>query len=167
MKEKGFYFIGSNYLKNNAFFVSDKFQKNIYFKKLKIDLSSLNIDSNFRESRDTNGNLNYLSKDKALVNIYDCEVVDISENNFKIKKVRDYYGNKKSKPVDMLNEITKEYIRTFPSAKEAAKFIGKESSSSEINNCCNKKVMKNGKIKESFGGYRWRRSEINFKLNVK
>ena len=34
----------------------------------------------------------------------------------------------------------------------------------QINNCCNKKVMKNGKIKESFGGYRWRRSEINFKL---
>ena len=84
-----------------------------------------------------------------------------------VKKVRDYYGNQKSKPVDMLNEVTKEYITTFSSAKEAAKFIGKESSSSEINNCCNKKVMKNGKIKESFGGYGWRRSEINFKLDVK
>jgi hypothetical protein len=91
MKEKGFYFIGSNYLKNNAFFVSDKFQKNIYFEKLKIDLSSLNIDSNFRESRDTNGNLNYLSKDKALVNIYDCEVVDLSDNNFKIKKIKHFF----------------------------------------------------------------------------
>ena len=67
----------------------------------------------------------------------------------------------------MLNAITKEYIRTFPSAKEAARFIGKESSSSEINNCCNKKVMKNGKVKEEFGGYSWRRSVGKFELNIK
>jgi len=92
MDEKGYYFLGTNRLKNNAFFISKYFDRTKYFPKIIINNLEYYTNNNFRESRDANGNLNYLSKDKALVNIYDCEVVDLSNDNFKIKKIRDFFN---------------------------------------------------------------------------
>ncbi len=91
MDEKGYYFLGTNRLKNNAFFISKFFDKIKYFPKIIINNLEYYTNNNFRESRDVNGNLNYLSKDKALTNIYDCEVVDLSNNSFLIKKIRDFF----------------------------------------------------------------------------
>lgn len=91
MDEKGYYFLGTNRLKNNAFFISKCFDRIKYFPKIIINNLEYYTNNNFRESRDVNSNLNYLSKDKALANIYDCEVVDLSNNSFPIKKIRDFF----------------------------------------------------------------------------
>ncbi len=91
MDEKGYYFLGTNRLKNNAFFISQHFDKKKYFPNIIINDLEYYINNNFRESRDLNGNLNYLSKKKALENIYDCEVVDLSNSNYKLKKLRNFY----------------------------------------------------------------------------
>ena len=91
MDEKGYYFLGTNRLKNNAFFISKCFDRTKYFPKIIINNLEYYTNNNFRESRDVNSNLNYLSKDKALANIYDCEVVDLSNNSFPIKKIRDFF----------------------------------------------------------------------------
>ena len=91
MGEKGYYFLGTNRFKNNAFFITKNFDKKEYFPKIIINNLEYYTNSNFRESRDVNENLNYLSRGKALANISDCEVVDLSNNNFKIKKIRDVF----------------------------------------------------------------------------
>ena len=60
------------------------YQRNIkkkYFKNLRIDKSKSNVDSNFRESRNLNNKLNYLSGNKKIKEIINCEVV-----NLEIKK---------------------------------------------------------------------------------
>ena len=93
MDKKGFYFVGSNFLKNNAFFVSKKYKKKKYFKNLKIDKSKSNVDSNFRESRDLNNKLNYLSGNKKINAIIDCKVVDLKNRKKKIVKIRNLLSN--------------------------------------------------------------------------
>ena len=89
MSKKNYYFIGSNSLKNNAFFVSNDFPMNQYFKKLELESLDYYVDSNVRESRDITGNLNYLSGEKKLNEILDCEVVDISDDINKKIKIKD------------------------------------------------------------------------------
>ena len=89
MSKKNYYFIGSNSLKNNAFFVSNDFPMNQYFKKLELESLDYYVDSNVRESRDITGNLNYLSGEKKLNEILDCEVVDISGDINKKIKIKD------------------------------------------------------------------------------
>ena len=93
MDKKGFYFVGSNFLKNNAFFVSKKYKKKKYFKNLKIDNSKSNVDSNFRESRDINNKLTYLSGNKKIKEILNCKVVNLENRKKKIVKLRDLLGN--------------------------------------------------------------------------
>ena len=93
MDKKGFYFVGSNFLKNNAFFVSKKYKKKKYFKNLKIDNSKSNVDSNFRESRDLNNKLNYLNGNKKIKEILNCKVVNLENRKKKIVKIRDLLGN--------------------------------------------------------------------------
>ena len=46
-------------------------------------------DSNIRESRDPKVNLNYLSGQKKLKEIYDCEVIDLSSDLEKKVKIKD------------------------------------------------------------------------------
>ncbi len=90
MKKKNFYFIGTNSVRNNAFFISNDYPIDQYFKNLKIEDINYYVDSNIRESRDIKGNLNYLSGEKKLIEIYDCEVVDLSsdiEKKIKIKEI--------------------------------------------------------------------------------
>ena len=89
MSKKNYYFIGSNSLKNNAFFVSNDFPMNQYFKKLELESLDYYVDSNVRESRDITGNLNYHSGEKKLNEILDCEVVDISDDINKKIKIKD------------------------------------------------------------------------------
>ena len=88
MDKKGFYFVGSNFLKNNAFFISKKYKKDRYLKNLKIDKSKININSYFRESRNKSKKLNYLSGKNKLKEILDCKVVNLSNNQKKIIKLR-------------------------------------------------------------------------------
>jgi hypothetical protein len=89
MAKKNFYFIGTNSVRNNAFFVSNDYPIDKYFKNLRIEDINYYVDSNIRESRDINGNLNYLSDEKKLKEIYDCEVVDLSSSIEKKVKIKD------------------------------------------------------------------------------
>jgi hypothetical protein len=89
MTKKNFYFIGTNSVRNNAFFVSNDYPKEEYFKNLKIEDLSYYVDSNIRESRNKMGNLNYLSGKKKIKEIQDCEVIDISSDINKRVKIKD------------------------------------------------------------------------------
>lgn len=84
MESKGFYFLGSNLRRNNAFFISKEFDKNIFFPNIKISDISENVDCNIRESRGVKGELTYLSGNDRIEKIRDCEIVDL-EKNRKIK----------------------------------------------------------------------------------
>ena len=90
MNKKNFYFLGSNLLKNNAFFVSNKFKKEKFFKNLIIKGLEDSTNANFTESRDIEGNLNYLDLKKRIKEISECEVVDLSiskNKNVKLKSL--------------------------------------------------------------------------------
>ena len=91
MEKKNFYYIGTNLFNNNIFFISKKFSKEKYFKNLVIGKSEYNGDAFFRESRDKDGNLNYLSGKKKLREISECKVVDLGNNNV-IKKISEVYN---------------------------------------------------------------------------
>ena len=90
MNKKGYYFLGVNRLRNNAFFINKDFPKLEFFSNIhELDLSKC-TKSNFSESRNTNGELNYLTKEEGINEIKECEVVDltINENSlFKIKNL--------------------------------------------------------------------------------
>jgi hypothetical protein len=88
MNKKNFYFLGSNLLKNNAFFVSNEFKKEKFFKNLIIDRLEDSTNSNFTESRDIVGNLNYLDSKKRIKEISECEVVDLSVSKNKNVKLK-------------------------------------------------------------------------------
>lgn len=89
MKNKRYYFIGSNSTCNNAFFISENFNKNDYFSNLLIRDLNYYVNSNIRESRDINNKLNYLTGSKKIENIKDCEVVDLSKETRPIVKILD------------------------------------------------------------------------------
>ena len=89
MEKKNFYFIGVNLMRNNAFFISKEFQKNDYFKNLEIDKLEQIKEANFRESRDKNGKLNYLSGMEKLKEILKCEVVDLSDQSLPKVRIKD------------------------------------------------------------------------------
>ena len=93
MVKKNYYFIGTNSVKNNAFFVSNDYPIDQYFKNLKIRDIDYYVDTNIRESRDIKRNLNYLSGEKKLREIYDCEVIDLSVDVKKKVKIRDIIIN--------------------------------------------------------------------------
>ena len=94
MVKKNYYFIGTNSVKNNAFFVSNDYPIDQYFKNLKIREIDYYVDTNIRESRNIKGNLNYLSGEKKLREIYDCEVIDLSVDVKKKVKIRDIIINR-------------------------------------------------------------------------
>ena len=89
MAKKNFYFIGTNSVKNNAFFVSKDYPKEEYFKNLEIENLTYYTDSNIRESRNTKGDLNYLSGKKKIKEIQDCEVIDVSSDTNRKVKIKD------------------------------------------------------------------------------
>jgi len=87
MKEKNFYFIGTNLFRNNAFFVSDKFSKNDFFKNLEINDLSSSVNAHFSESRNLKKELNFLKYNERLKEILSCEVVDLTQGDDKIVKL--------------------------------------------------------------------------------
>jgi len=94
MNEKGFIFVGSNELNNNAFFIQKKYENN-----LNINLPDTNnlkkfTISNIRESRDKNGILNYLRKEDRLKAIENCEVIDLSNSKKERIKIKDLLNKK-------------------------------------------------------------------------
>jgi len=89
MTKKFFYFIGTNSVRNNAFFVSNDYPKEEYFKNLEIKDLSYYVNSNIRESRNKMGNLSYHSGKKKIAEIQDCEVIDISSGINKRVKIKD------------------------------------------------------------------------------
>ena len=88
MDKKNFYFLGTNLFRNNAFFVSKDFNKEKFFKDLKVNDIHNSTDANFTESRDENGNLNYLKSKKRIEKILECEVVDLTNYKNKIVKLK-------------------------------------------------------------------------------
>ena len=86
MIKKNFYLIGTNSTKNNAFFISNKFKEDEYFPNIKIQNLDYYTDFNYRESRDKNNELNYISGKNRINEIKDCNVVDLKDNK-KIKKI--------------------------------------------------------------------------------
>ena len=89
MDRKGYYFIGSNLQKINAFFISKEFKKEHFFKNIKIKSLDQYTDSNIRDSRDDKNNLNYLSGDLKLKEIENCEVVNLKDNKHELTKLKD------------------------------------------------------------------------------
>ena len=91
MKNKGFYFIGTNTFKNNAFFINEDYPFKDYFKNFnKINYLDLETyaDSVFSESRNKSGKLNYLRGKSRLDEIKECEIIDFSDNNGTLKKIK-------------------------------------------------------------------------------
>lgn len=89
MGEKNFIFIGTNQFRCNAFFINKDF-----IEKIKINIPNQNnidefVNSYFRESRDKEGNLNYLDKKDILETIKDCEVIDLNSGIDKKIKIKD------------------------------------------------------------------------------
>ena len=84
MESKNFYFLGSNLRRNNAFFVSKTFSKNIFFPNIKISNISENVDCNIMESIDRKGELNFISGYDRINEIKNCEIIDLKKNS-KIK----------------------------------------------------------------------------------
>lgn len=79
LDEKGYFFIGSNRVGNNAFFVSNEFSG-----KFNFDVSDLGrfTDWRVRESRDSNGNLTYLSGSKRILEIHGLPIFNINTGTF-------------------------------------------------------------------------------------
>ena len=89
MKSKNYYFIGTNLQKMNAFFVSNDYKKEEIFHNIQIrDLKNY-TDSNIRDSRDKNYNLNFLSGKSKLKEIENCEVINLESNNRDLVKIKD------------------------------------------------------------------------------
>jgi len=94
MENKNFYFVGSSLFRNNAFFISNDFDKNKYFSNLIIGEYEKYIDSNFSESRNKANKLNYLNKKKQIDTIMNCEVIDLSNQNKQLKKIKEILDKK-------------------------------------------------------------------------
>ena len=89
MYEKNFIFIGTNQFRCNAFFVNKD-----YIEMINVKIPNQNnidefVNSYFRESRDKEGNLNYLDKKDILEKIKDCEVIDLNSGIDKKIKIKD------------------------------------------------------------------------------
>jgi hypothetical protein len=89
MKEKNYYFLGTNLQKMNAFFISNDYKKSEFFENIIVSDLKNYVDSNIRDSRDKNYNLNYLSGDNKLKEIEDCEVINLENENHQLVKIKD------------------------------------------------------------------------------
>lgn len=89
MKKKGYYFVGTNLQKINAFFISEKFNKEDFFEKIIIKDLKFYTDSNIRDSRDKKYNLNFLTGENKIKEIRDCEVINLENENYKLVKIKD------------------------------------------------------------------------------
>ena len=91
MNQRKYVFVGSNIACFNAFFVLES-----EVKKLNLTLPDINdltkyTTSFFRESRSIDGKLNYLSGKQRLKEIENCEVIDLSNQEKKLVKIKNIY----------------------------------------------------------------------------
>ena len=89
MDQKGYYFIGTNMQKNNAFFISKNFTKEYFFNEIKIKSLDSYTNSNIRESRDKNNQLSYLSGVKKIKEIVNCEVINLKDGKEQLVKLKE------------------------------------------------------------------------------
>ena len=94
LEKKNYTFVGTDISKLNAFFVS-----NLELNKISLDIPNKNdlqkfTNSNLRESRDKNGNLSYLSGNKKINEIKDCEIIDVSNDKEKLLTIKELYNLK-------------------------------------------------------------------------
>ena len=82
LKTKGFSFIGSNGLKNNAFFVLNE-----YLNLISLDQPSQNLfeytDAKYREGRDIDNKLTFHTPQDVIKIIANCEIIDLKDNRKK------------------------------------------------------------------------------------
>ena len=84
---KGFVFLGTNLFKNNAFFVNSDFKDNLFLEIPNNNELNSFTNASFRESRDINNKLNFIDPKDILNEIKKCDVVDLSNNEHKVKKI--------------------------------------------------------------------------------
>jgi hypothetical protein len=89
LRNRNFVFIGTNRVGNNAFFVKQNCVDNLNI-SLKDDLE-IYTDWRIRESRDINGNLNYLSGIERMKEISEVPVVELKTNS--IKPLKEFLKN--------------------------------------------------------------------------
>lgn len=91
MEGKGYYLLGINRLRNNAFFINNDFPKKNFFKKIQ-EMNLIDCtDANFSESRDIKGNLNFLRSNQKINEIKDCQIINLESNKNKLIKVKDLF----------------------------------------------------------------------------
>ena len=61
----------------------------IFFPNINLRKLSCYSDSNIRDSRDRNYNLNYLQGDKKLREIEECKVINLADDKNKVIKIKD------------------------------------------------------------------------------
>ena len=89
MSKKNLTFVGSNLMRNNAFFVRKDLLKKLSLKNITQKNLKNYVDANFREGRNTKGELSYLSKDEIIKKIKNCEVIDLKKSiKLKIKSIK-------------------------------------------------------------------------------
>tara|TARA_B100000161_G_C33514393_1_gene397983 strand:- start:85 stop:321 length:237 start_codon:yes stop_codon:yes gene_type:complete len=76
-------------MRTNAFFISKDYSKDKYFPNIEIKNKLTVSDVNFRESRDKNGKLSFLSGKDKIEKIKECEVIDLSSSTKRIIKIKD------------------------------------------------------------------------------
>ena len=91
LNKKGYIFLGTNLLRTNAFFILKKFKDKINLNLPDINHLAQHVDSHIRESRDKKGKLNFLSGENRIKEIENCEVVDLSNPEKKLVKIKDIY----------------------------------------------------------------------------
>ena len=89
MDKKGYYFIGANLQKINAFFILKDFKKEEFFKNIEIKSLDNYTNSNIRDSRDENYKLSYLSGDKKIKKIEDCNVINLKDDKNELVQLKE------------------------------------------------------------------------------
>ena len=93
MDQKGYYLLGVNRLRNNAFFINKDYPKSTYFPKIK-EISNLELTNfNFSESRNKFKELTYLSGNNRIKAIIDCEIINLKNQKNKKIKIRNLKEN--------------------------------------------------------------------------
>ena len=72
------------------FLFRKKFSKDSYFPNLKIESIKDATTSFLSESRDQNGNLNYIKGSGKINQIKDCDVVDLRNKGHSLKKIKEF-----------------------------------------------------------------------------
>lgn len=91
MVRKGYIFLGTNALKNNAFFVQKFYQNNFeqVYKNINLDDLGKYTDHKFCESRDKKSNLTFLNPKQQIELIKECKVVDLSSKDEKLVTIKE------------------------------------------------------------------------------